>query len=79
MTDINAKMADIRKEADDKYGVSKDIAKEAAILYSRIEKIHAAKAILDRVKDNLQKYAAIPKDVEETIISESLDEFLETL
>ncbi len=65
MTDINAKMADIRKEADDKYGVSRDIAKEAAILY--------------RVKDNLQKYAAIPKDVEETIISESLDEFLETL
>jgi len=78
MIDVNTTLAKIRAEADDKYAVSKDIGKEAAILYARIEKIHAANAMLDIVKDQLISYA-ISEELAETICKEAQTEFLAQL
>lgn len=78
--DINKIMAETRAEADMLYKTSKNMNADAAALYARIEKIHAASQVLIGVKNRLLSMGdPHPEETIDAILEDSLAAFVERL
>lgn len=79
--DINKKMAELRTEADKSYTMAKDLKKDAAETYQKVDRMFTAKSFSEVIKKEFMRlgHVALEPDIINGAIEKSLKEYIEIL